>query len=204
MGTQSPGKGSNLEDCKTSCQNNADCKSITLFKSGWCSHYSTPCTNTKKKGKAVIAMRLVTPVPEFWEIVSGSEYCQISNDGLCITDGVGGYGHNENCEIRTLRPLIATATQYHAENNYDFLTVAGVEYRGEDGPHEVQLGQGAQLVWKSDHSVSQDGFTVCATTVPVRRHLSVKENEKLKNTGTIRSMSRLRGSRQPSNQQPTN
>merc|ERR1711939_836988 len=108
-----------------------------------------------------------TPVPEFWEIVSGSEYCQISDDGLCITDGVGGYGHNENCEIRTLRPLIATATQYHAENNYDFLTVAGVEYRGEDGPHEVQLGQGAQLVWKSDHSVSQDGFTVCATPVPV-------------------------------------
>merc|ERR1711939_726555 len=36
--------------------------------------------------------------------------------------------------------------------------------------------------------------------VSFRRHLSVKENEKLKNTGTIRSMIRLRGSRQPSNQ----
>merc|ERR1711881_763231 len=56
---QSPGKGSNLEDCKTSCQNNADCQSITLMKNGWCSHYSTPCTKSKKKRRAVISMRLV-------------------------------------------------------------------------------------------------------------------------------------------------
>ena len=54
---QSPGKGVTLDQCKTACQDNADCQSITYYKSGWCSHYSTPCANTKGKNKA-IALRL--------------------------------------------------------------------------------------------------------------------------------------------------
>jgi len=143
-----------------------------------------------------------TPVSELWEIVSGIEFCQISNDGLCITDGVGGYGHNEICEIRTLQPLVATATEYDIEHGYDFLTVAGVKYMGADGPQGLQLDQGAELVWLSDFSVGKAGFTVCATPVstpaPSRRDLSVQEgeeSEQLKNTGTIRNMIRLRGSR---------
>ena len=44
----SPGKLPNLEACKKSCQDDAGCKSITYFKSGWCSHFSTPCTKGKK------------------------------------------------------------------------------------------------------------------------------------------------------------
>jgi len=139
-----------------------------------------------------------TPVSELWEIVSGFESCQISNDGLCITDGVGGYGHNEICEIRTLRPLVIETTEYDIEHGYDFLTVAGVEYLGADGPQGVELDQGAELVWKSDHGVAKAGFTVCATPVSTRRDLSVQEgeeSEQLKNTGTIRNMIRLRGSR---------
>merc|ERR1712032_1573463 len=53
----SPGKVSSLEQCKTSCENAPACKSITYFKSRWCSHFSTPCTNTKANNKAVV-MRL--------------------------------------------------------------------------------------------------------------------------------------------------
>ena len=56
--TQSPGKGLTLDQCKTACQDNADCQSITYYKTGWCSHYSTSCTNTKQKNKA-FALRLV-------------------------------------------------------------------------------------------------------------------------------------------------
>ena len=54
----SPGKGSSLDQCKQSCQNSAECQSITYFNSGWCSHFSTSCTNTKKSKKAA-SFRLI-------------------------------------------------------------------------------------------------------------------------------------------------
>ena len=50
---------SDLEACQASCENAADCQSITFYKSGWCSHYSTPCTKPTLKRSAVGAMRLV-------------------------------------------------------------------------------------------------------------------------------------------------
>ena len=53
----SPGKVSSLEQCRKSCQDSAVCQSITYFRSGWCSHFSTPCTYTKINNKAV-ALRL--------------------------------------------------------------------------------------------------------------------------------------------------
>merc|ERR1712032_1420748 len=53
------GKVSDIAACKKSCENDPGCKSITLFKSGWCSHFSTECTKTKTTNKA-IAMRLGT------------------------------------------------------------------------------------------------------------------------------------------------
>ena len=48
----SPGKGSSLEECKRSCENAAGCQSIMYLKNGWCSHFSTSCSNTKKNNKA--------------------------------------------------------------------------------------------------------------------------------------------------------
>merc|ERR1712037_892142 len=55
--SQSPGKVSDLAACQKSCENDAGCKSITFFNSGWCSHFSTGCTETKSASKA-ISMRL--------------------------------------------------------------------------------------------------------------------------------------------------
>merc|ERR1712032_1686421 len=49
----SPGKVETLEQCQKSCEDQAACKSITYFNSGWCSHFSTSCSNFKRKGKAV-------------------------------------------------------------------------------------------------------------------------------------------------------
>merc|ERR1712048_1303684 len=51
--TNSPGKVASLNQCKKSCEDEADCKSITYFNSGWCSHFSSSCSNSKRKGKAV-------------------------------------------------------------------------------------------------------------------------------------------------------
>ena len=55
--SQSPGKVSDIAACQKSCENDAGCKSITFFNSGWCSHFSTECTKTKSTNKA-ISMRL--------------------------------------------------------------------------------------------------------------------------------------------------
>ena len=55
---QSSSKVSDLDACQASCQNAAGCESITFYKSGWCSHYSTPCTTTKRNKKAAVALRL--------------------------------------------------------------------------------------------------------------------------------------------------
>merc|ERR1719174_1247112 len=51
---------SSLEKCKKSCEDTAGCRSITYFKTNWCTHFSTPCTNTKGSGMAVVE-RLVAP-----------------------------------------------------------------------------------------------------------------------------------------------
>ena len=58
--SKSPGKVSNLEECKKTCEDASGCQSITYFKSGWCSHFGTACTKTKKNNKAVTALRLST------------------------------------------------------------------------------------------------------------------------------------------------
>ena len=54
----SPGKGSSLDDCKQLCEDTVGCQSIAYFTTGWCSHFSTPCTNTKSNSKASAALRV--------------------------------------------------------------------------------------------------------------------------------------------------
>merc|ERR1712032_109029 len=55
----SPGKVSALDECKKLCEDAASCQSITFFKSGWCSHFASECTKTKRNPKAVQALSYV-------------------------------------------------------------------------------------------------------------------------------------------------
>ena len=48
-----------ISQCKLSCQVSAECQSITYLNTGWCSHFSTPCTNRKQTSEAV-SMRFGT------------------------------------------------------------------------------------------------------------------------------------------------
>merc|ERR1712032_1630188 len=41
---QSPGRVQDLSRCKDECVKVSACKSISFFRSGWCSLFSTPCT----------------------------------------------------------------------------------------------------------------------------------------------------------------
>jgi len=49
---------STIDKCKKSCEDAAGCQSVTYFKNGWCSHFSTPCTKIKKSKKTV-AVQLI-------------------------------------------------------------------------------------------------------------------------------------------------
>ena len=48
----SSAKQADLAACKKTCEDEANCKSISFFRSGWCSHYSTCCKNRKATYKA--------------------------------------------------------------------------------------------------------------------------------------------------------
>ena len=43
----SSGKVSDYAACKKSCMDAAACQSVTFYRDGWCSHFSTACENTK-------------------------------------------------------------------------------------------------------------------------------------------------------------
>ena len=45
MDTNSPGNVPTLEICIQLCQESAQCVSITFYRSGWCSHFSSACLN---------------------------------------------------------------------------------------------------------------------------------------------------------------
>ena len=48
----------------------------------------------------------------YWSILTGSEFCSVSSDGMCITDGIGEYGNNEVCTIRAEVAMSITATEF--------------------------------------------------------------------------------------------
>ena len=75
----SRGKVPTLEACKQSCEDATGCKSISYYKTKWCSHFSTSCTNTKWSKKAAMSLRWIldseippattTPPGSYWQII---------------------------------------------------------------------------------------------------------------------------------------
>ena len=109
-----------------------------------------------------------TPVPDggaYWQIVTGSRYCEITDGGRCVTDGEGDYGNNERCEVRALRRLFLTAEQYDVQACCDYLTVNGFVYnniKGGPGPQAVIMNSGDTWLWQSDTAINAQGFKLCA------------------------------------------
>ena len=79
----SPGKGSSLEQCKESCQTTKGCQAFTIFKSGWCSHFSTLCTKTKRR-KRGNTYRLSTTYK--WNKKAKTQRWSISSDATTTVE----------------------------------------------------------------------------------------------------------------------
>merc|ERR1712046_122223 len=72
---QSSGVQASLDLCKKSCQDVAACKAITYYSSGWCSHYSTDCSNTKAEGGAVAMQKISGGAIRTWKLVGSKTTC---------------------------------------------------------------------------------------------------------------------------------
>ena len=96
--------------------------------------------------------------------MSGSSYCQLTNGGTCVSDGVGNHANNERCTVRAIRSLYATATYFQTESCCDRITIGTSQYAGTTGPANVQMAAGATMSWSSDGSVTSGGFIICGST----------------------------------------
>ena len=52
----SRGKVPTLEACQQSCEDAKLCKSVSYFKTKWCSHWSTPCAKTREHKKVAMSL----------------------------------------------------------------------------------------------------------------------------------------------------
>ena len=81
---------------------------------------------------------------EWWSITSGTQYCQLTQNGMCVTDGVGAYGNNERCTVMARRDLFVTATEYTVESCCDYITIGSTIFRGSgNGPNALYMLNGA-------------------------------------------------------------
>merc|ERR1711907_886376 len=76
------GKVPSLEACKASCESKKECESISYFKSGFCSHWGSPCKkfkyNKKVVGSFVFPSGALPAAPEglpTWTEINANQEC---------------------------------------------------------------------------------------------------------------------------------
>ena len=103
-------------------------------------------------------------------VTAGEDACEITNGGMCVTDGDGNYGNSESCTIRAEVSMTLTVNSFgiesHSSCGWDYLEVGGTRYCGTSGPDGVQLAAGATMSFVSDSSSVRSGFVICQTLSP--------------------------------------
>merc|ERR1719198_2763947 len=85
----SQGKVPTLAECKESCESAKECTSISYFKSGWCSHWSTPCKKTRFNKKVAVSLKF-TVVPDTVTIPKSGKAKWIEIGAKLECDGYNG------------------------------------------------------------------------------------------------------------------
>jgi hypothetical protein len=47
-----------------------------------------------------------------WSVSSGGSVCELSADGMCVSDGDGDYGNNERCTVRAEAAIVVSAQAF--------------------------------------------------------------------------------------------
>jgi hypothetical protein len=95
--------------------------------------------------------------------------CYTTTSGTCFTDGPGDHGNNERCTINVLRnAFLATVGTFDVEQNFDYFTIGTSTTRLQTSAviNSTTVMAGSTLNWRSDGSVTNSGFTICATAAP--------------------------------------
>lgn len=103
---------------------------------------------------------------DFWSIIKGSEHCEITNKGDCVSDGKGNHENRENCEIKALKNMNVYTPEFNTERGYDWLTINNKRYMGTNGIPKmspVKIKKNDIVKWRSDYSVLRPGFTLCGS-----------------------------------------
>jgi hypothetical protein len=99
-----------------------------------------------------------------WTVMSGSG-CELSSNGMCVSDGDGDYGNYETCTVRAEAAIVVSAQAFDTEANFDFVNIGDTSYSGTSGPVSVTMSAGQTLHWYSDSWTVRSGFNICAVPV---------------------------------------
>ena len=158
----SPPPSSDLTQCTETCNWAADggCDDGGLGADYTACDLGSDCTDCGPR-------TLTYPTGHMWAIESGAAYCQVSSDGMCVTDGTGNHGSNEACVVRATQALYATATFFSTETYWDSVTIGSFAYSGLAGPTNAVMNQGDAIRWSSDGYGNSGGFVICASSTPL-------------------------------------
>merc|ERR1711981_1080767 len=102
MGSSSKNQDS-LAACSQTCQNSAQCKSVTFYSSSkWCSHFSTTCESlVDDSGATVVRLQSgnkpkTTPAAKGNTVTIDDKACDASKSGY-VTSGSGSKGSVAAC-----------------------------------------------------------------------------------------------------------
>lgn len=113
-----------------------------------------------------------------WQVISGGDHCSI--DGMCVTDGDGNYGSNEDCEFNFVTNSTFTLVREEwafesissssvCSSSTDYLSVDGTKYCAYSTSHSRALPASKDFTgttmfrFHSDSSSQYAGFRVCAS-----------------------------------------
>ena len=136
---------------------------------GGVTHNHSLFTTSGCNGFPFSALTHVSPAPsppaapQMFTVLSGSQFCSVTANRSCVTDGLGNHGNNERCTFEVAQDLIATAVVFDTESNYDRLTIGATQYSGITGPSGVVMSAGSTFTWYADFSATRAGFTICGT-----------------------------------------
>jgi len=106
-------------------------------------------------------------------VTSGSDYCQVSGEGNCVTSGPSDYGNNEACSIEVMEDgALFSKDSFDVVSSTncadDALIIGNERYCGNNtGPQGVQVVAGSTFTWESDGSDTSAGWTICLNTLHV-------------------------------------
>ena len=98
--------------------------------------------------------------------------CEVSGNGLCITDGAGNYGSSETCTATASVAISSLDVQqfdleYKSDCGWDSVTINSQAYCGTGSQDRVlqsgvALAAGGTVEFQSDPTNENAGFTICA------------------------------------------